>query len=126
MRFPSPAVSLSWRGACTPEEASVPRLRSPHVPVPSVSSRPCGTCLRVDLGNLLSLLRPEELHATVVWCLSLLPKSSQRLLRQILLPPRSPLSSRGPRGTLAGLLDCPAAPGPLGVPSSFLYDVSPP
>lgn len=64
-------------------------------------------CLRVDVGDLLSLLRPQELPAPVVWCLSLLLESFQRLLRQILLPARSPVSSRGPRGTLAALLDCP-------------------
>lgn len=68
----------------------------------------------------------------MVWCLSLLLESFQRLLRQILLLPALPCL-RGPRG--AHLLRCWTVLWvtcgwtvlwPLGVLSSFLCDVSRP
>lgn len=101
---PSPPVSLSWREGCASAEGHPASVY--HEPLSLLSPCSRGMCLCVDVGDLLSLLCPQELPAPVVWCLSLLlefPAAVASPSSLALLSLRG--SPWGPRGTLgaAGL-----------------------
>lgn len=86
-----------------------------QAPPPPITASPCPLCLppftwdvsTCGCGGFTLSAAPSGASCLCGLVPVITSGSSQRLLRQILLPAHSPVSSRGPGGTLAALLDCP-------------------